>query len=528
MHAQTWSGDTICLGDTAMIHVVPTSGQTYAWYDAPTGGNLLGTSDSLWVTPSSSTTYYLQVITGVTEQRYSIGPLNNGIAGGSNYSYYPDGLVFTALSNLEIDTLFVYPSGPGNIVVNLLNSSGTTLQTATVAVNTTTKTAIPVNFCVNAGTGYRLNLVGTTCPSVFRNTGGAAYPYTSPILNITGAINGSTTFYYFFYDWRISTVCGSATVVRHPVDVVVNPIPDPNLGPDRTICDGQSINFVSQVAGTHLWSDGSMANNILVNQGGTYWVESTDNNGCTGSDSVMVSVITPANPALGPDTLVCMGSSIELCVTTAPNTNYLWNNGSVDSCISANMGGFYSVTGTDSFGCSSSDTIFVDSLAGPVAAFSVDTSGCPTFNFTDLTPGQVDDWSWNFGDGGTAVGPSATHTYSSNGIYSVSFVAMNACGLDSSTLLLEVDCLVGVADPSDLKVEVFPNPNSGIFTLRFPAQSGQVKVGIWDAAGKCVRAEWVDGNAGEWRVSETLPAGVYFVRVNLEKGVFRQIISVRP
>ncbi|RYY84716.1 MAG: hypothetical protein EOO15_18760, partial [Chitinophagaceae bacterium] len=54
----------ICSGRSALTASVDTSlGQQVYWYDAPTGGNLLGVTnsgDSFWVNPSVTTTYYAQ------------------------------------------------------------------------------------------------------------------------------------------------------------------------------------------------------------------------------------------------------------------------------------------------------------------------------------------------------------------------------------------------------------------------------------------------------------------------------------
>ena len=59
-------GDTICNGDTAMV----SADADYAyWYDAATGGNLVGEGDELDVSPSMTTSYYAEsaVVKGHSE-----------------------------------------------------------------------------------------------------------------------------------------------------------------------------------------------------------------------------------------------------------------------------------------------------------------------------------------------------------------------------------------------------------------------------------------------------------------------------
>jgi hypothetical protein len=52
-------GDTICNGDTAMVY--SDADYTY-WYDAATGGNLVGEGDLLDVSPSATTSYYAEAV----------------------------------------------------------------------------------------------------------------------------------------------------------------------------------------------------------------------------------------------------------------------------------------------------------------------------------------------------------------------------------------------------------------------------------------------------------------------------------
>jgi len=54
--APTTMGDTICDGDTALVSA---DGYSY-WYDAATGGNLIGEGDELDVLPSTTTSYYAE------------------------------------------------------------------------------------------------------------------------------------------------------------------------------------------------------------------------------------------------------------------------------------------------------------------------------------------------------------------------------------------------------------------------------------------------------------------------------------
>lgn len=63
--------------------------------------------------------------------------------------------------------------------------------------------------------------------------------------------------------------------------------------------------------------------------------------------------------------------------------------------------------------------------------------GAPV-RFVDRTANGPTWWSWSFGDGATADGPSATHTYAGEGTYSAELMAGNDQGSDSATAAVRV------------------------------------------------------------------------------------------
>ena len=60
------------------------------------------------------------------------------------------------------------------------------------------------------------------------------------------------------------------------------------LGPDRTMCAGDTIMLNPGVYNHYLWQDNSTGSNYTVKTPGTYWVKVTDQNGCVTSDTVAV------------------------------------------------------------------------------------------------------------------------------------------------------------------------------------------------------------------------------------------------
>ena len=93
-------------------------------------------------------------------------------------------------------------------------------------------------------------------------------------------------------------------------------------------------------------------------------------------------------------------------------------------------------------GCGTTGMIAFQCGVAPTARIGTSTQGgCDVplmVDFTDLSYNGPTSWEWSFGDGGTAVTRNPSHTYTSQGVYSVSLTAFNASGSDSITELIAV------------------------------------------------------------------------------------------
>jgi PKD repeat protein len=112
-----------------------------------------------------------------------------------------------------------------------------------------------------------------------------------------------------------------------------------------------------------------------------------------------------------------------------------------------NTPGTYTVALTvssSSQGCNATETKtnYITVQASPTADFVGSPTGgsAPlTVNFTDLSTGNPDTWSWDFGDGGTSTAQNPTYEYQNMGIYTVTLTASNACGSDIATKVDYID-----------------------------------------------------------------------------------------
>ncbi len=179
--------------------------------------------------------------------------------------------------------------------------------------------------------------------------------------------------------------CGVIDSIIKPVTIGVNlPV---NLGADSVfICLNDTAFLGSNLGqGSYQWYTGSPGawvpspNDTLPDLAvsTTGWYRLTVNNGsCDGQDSVYVLVNTsPVDVDLGPDQLLCIGSSIELDAEN-PGAVYLWSTGETTRTITVTAPDTFYVTATFQ-GCVDTDTIivFLDSIT--TVNVMNDTFMCP-------------------------------------------------------------------------------------------------------------------------------------------------------
>jgi BspA type Leucine rich repeat region (6 copies)/SprB repeat/Secretion system C-terminal sorting domain len=108
---------------------------------------------------------------------------------------------------------------------------------------------------------------------------------------------------------------------------------------------------------TYLWNNGATSQSINSLSAGNYNVVVTDNNGCTKSQSYVITQPNELTITGSQNNVPCSGSTIDTFATvtpsggTAPYT-YVWSNGASSQTISEIAAGSYFVTVYDSNGCS--------------------------------------------------------------------------------------------------------------------------------------------------------------------------------
>src|ERR1035437_1402390 len=86
------------------------------------------------------------------------------------------------------------------------------------------------------------------------------------------------------------TVSNGVCLVSDTIRITVNQPPVVNLGSDATVTISSVLN-AGNTGASFLWNTGSTTQMITITSSGQYYVIVTDTNGCTGSDTINVSVL---------------------------------------------------------------------------------------------------------------------------------------------------------------------------------------------------------------------------------------------
>ncbi|MCC6385489.1 MAG: PKD domain-containing protein [Bacteroidia bacterium] len=208
--------------------------------------------------------------------------------------------------------------------------------------------------------------------------------------------------------------------------VTVNPLPLVNLIPDQTVCSGNSTQLNASGGSSYLWQPGGQTSaSITVNPIVTsfYTVLITDSNSCSNTDTVKVTVRPVPKIYAGTDKKICIGGSIILSASGA--ATYVWNPGSLigySVTVSPTMTTNYIVTGTNSFGCSNTDTVQVTVNPLPSPNAGPDQTIC-SGSTTSISASGGNSYLWNTGSTVSTIFVNPT----SHASYNVTVTDANGC-----------------------------------------------------------------------------------------------------
>ncbi len=232
------------------------------------------------------------------------------------------------------------------------------------------------------------------------------------------------------------------------------------LNPTATLCSGDSLELVPNVPSftnyTFKWNPGNQTtDSIKIGATGTYKVVVTDALNTSCSVTTNAEVVTVDNfrnsLSLGSAATLCSGNKLSLVTPVEPwnRLQFVWSTGSTDSLIWINTPATYSVTVTDTIGCSGNASINV-TIAGVAPHVNFTTNPvCPglayaPYNNSDSVHVK---YVWQFGDGGTDTSRFPSYLYHAAGTFQVELTVTNTVtGCVNDTVIpVVVNALPGAA-----------------------------------------------------------------------------------
>lgn len=314
---------------------------------------------------------------------------------------------------------------PGQFIVTVSNSCFSSADTIDIQLtNGIPQVILPMDFTICTGDSVLLTNAGAD----------GTYQWNDLSTDLTYLVLTGGT-----YSLTITNDCGSGADTVY-VDMMAPP-PIPDLGPDTSLCDGQSLLLSLNMPDLmYVWQDLSTAPTFLVTAPGIYWVQT--NNICGSSaDTILVGLNADVPPIyLGADTVICAGDMLIL-TTHIPNVNFLWQDGSSFPDFNVSSPGTYFVAASNL--CNTqSDTIMIGSKAPP-SPFDLghDTTLCPGTDIILFAPLTNDSISWQDGSSLPQLTADEAKTYS--------LLLQNECGMQSDSITVAYDQRQPVLDLED-------------------------------------------------------------------------------
>ena len=247
--------------------------------------------------------------------------------------------------------------------------------------------------------------------------GGTYYSWNTGSAQRTITVNQPGT-----YIATVQTVYGCTANDTVEVVAFANPV----INGNTVFCSGGYTTLTATGGENYQWSTGATTASINVNTAGNYSVTASTSNGCSGSASVTVIQNQASNVTISGNTVICSGIGTSL--TASSGTDYLWSTGDTTQSISVNNPGAYSVTVTNSNGCSNSATQTVSLMEHPI--ISGNNHICSGQSAT-LNANGSGSYAWSTG------ASTASITVSTPGNYMVTVTLPNGCS-SSATVNVSV------------------------------------------------------------------------------------------
>jgi gliding motility-associated-like protein len=289
------------------------------------------------------------------------------------------GVSATYLWNNLATTDSIYNLSAGNYSVDITDGNGCTLTdyitiTEPLAISTSTSTS---DISCNGLTDGNISLtINGGIPDYTINVP----PFNQVLIGgvntfITPSLLGAGTYNYSITDSNGCVFNSSATLIE-PASISVT------KNQTNVSCNGGNDGLTSLVisGGTPIFTQDWGLNNPLALSAGTANFQITDNNGCTYTDSVIITepnLLTATYTQTNVSTCLASDGSIDATISGGTTPYYYnWNNGSTTEDLSNIPGGIYLLTVTDDKGCTAILSVTITEPPSPTLSFTQTNVSC--------------------------------------------------------------------------------------------------------------------------------------------------------
>ncbi|MBL0176092.1 MAG: VWA domain-containing protein [Ignavibacteria bacterium] len=322
------------------------------------------------------------------------------------------------------------------------------------------------------------------------------------------------------------------------VAVTVTTKPAPRIFGPLTVCRGSDVVYSTNrtpsnpvqwqvTGGTILQGEFDSDVTVRWGAGGSASIRVTETNGaCAGTriDSVVLSTSVKPSIVVQGGLTLCQGDTVTLDAGDG-YTTYQWTNGFNTRTIRVAQSGSYAVYVETAAGCKgTSDSVTVRVHPLPVE---------PVINRTGdrlHVVARYSTYQWLLGGTDIPGANSSTHVAMQPGLYSITITDSNGCTATSQPFLVGTLSAEALAPPS-MQLDLYPDPNRGIATLRIGAQTGRaLHCTVTDQLGRVLLRQSLDVQSTPANITldlTALPPGVYTLRLDDgSRSVYRNFVRM--
>jgi N-acetylneuraminic acid mutarotase len=371
--------------------------------------------------------------------------ISETVSGANTYSWSTGSTNNTISINPTVNTTYIV--------------SGT--NTATGCFNSASKMisvgSIPF-ISVNSG-NVCAGRVFTMTPS-----GAATYTFSNGTSTVLSTVSPTSNTSYYVSGTSALGCVSSNTAISN---VIINPAPVIVVN-SGAVCAGRVFTMTPTGASTYTFSNGSST--VVPASNSTYSVTGTNVIGCVSTVPAIASVTVNSLPTItAVNGTVCTGSSFSLVANGASTYTYVSPSGPSSSLVSPLVNTSYSVTGTSSAGCISSNTAVLTVSAIALPTITVNSGNVCTGSIFTMVPSGAA--TYTYSSGSSTVIPLSNTSYSVSGTSLAGCVSANQA-VASVTLIATP--YVSVNSGVICSGSIFTMVPSGASTYSFSGNSATV------------------------------------------------------